>query len=99
MLREGASGYCLGSSRSWELPGFVSLSWQRLGQNGGGEKGGLVADLGNRKILQSTDGHSAWSSAAPRKPAVGLGQLKKADGERGTLRGRGDSCGLKGKKV
>lgn len=52
------------------------------------QKGGLVADLGkqkgNRKILQSTDGHSAWfggPSAAPRKPAGGLGQLRKADGK------------------
>lgn len=52
------------------------------------KKGGLVADLGNRKILQSTDGHSAWfgePSAAPRKPAGGLGQLREADGK-GELR-------------
>lgn len=49
MLRElaGGSGQCLlsppcrglGSSGSWELLGFVSLSWQPLGQEGGGEKG------------------------------------------------------------
>ena len=84
----GALVSASGLLHSWELPGFVSLSWQPLGQERGGEKGGLVADLGNRKILQSTDGHSAWALGNPVHPPEsqrgGLGQLKKADRKRGT---------------
>lgn len=106
----GGSGQCpspscrrgLGSSRTWELPGFVPLSWQSLGKEGGGEKGGLVADLGNRKILQYTDGHSAWSRRAQRSSQKASGwpwATQESRWERGTLDRHGDCCGLKGKKV
>lgn len=80
----------LGSSQSWELLGFVSLSWQPLGQERGGEKGGLVAGLGNKKSLQSTDGHSPRSGAAqcspPESQRVALGNSRKQMGK-GELRG------------
>lgn len=81
---------------SWELPGFVSLSWQPLGQEGGGEKGGLVADLGNREILKSTDGHSAWAWGAQCSPQKASGgwpwATQESRWEKGELRGNTETA-------